>query len=118
MSGKFWAAGDACTRAVNIALLVKKGETGMPSVLTTKTWGFYDILFKSKPFKFQCTYGSYIMENVIFKISFPAEFHAPEDAARLSSILSSDQANEEDFVDLRGPKPQSKDTLTHVFTDQ
>ena len=76
MSRKSWAAGDACSRAVNIALLVKKGETGMPSVLTAKTWGFYDVLFKGKPFEFQRPYGSYIMENVLFKISFPAEFHA------------------------------------------
>ena len=76
MSRKSWAAGDACSRAVNIALLVKKGEIGMPSVLTAKTWGFYDVLFKGKPFEFQRPYGSYIMENVLFKISFPAEFHA------------------------------------------
>jgi len=48
----------------------------MPSVLTAKTWGFYDVLFKGKPFEFQRPYGSYIMENVLFKISFPAEFHA------------------------------------------
>ncbi|THV02447.1 2-methylcitrate dehydratase [Dendrothele bispora CBS 962.96] len=73
---KSWAAGDACSRAVNLALLVKKGEKGMPSVLTAKTWGFYDVLFKGKPFEFQIPYGSYIMENVLFKISYPAEFHA------------------------------------------
>uniref|UniRef100_A0A0W0FHC1 2-methylcitrate dehydratase n=1 Tax=Moniliophthora roreri TaxID=221103 RepID=A0A0W0FHC1_MONRR len=75
---KSWAAGDACSRAVNLALLVKKGEKGMPSVLTAKTWGFYDVLFKAsgKQFEFQVPYGSYIMENVLFKISYPAEFHA------------------------------------------
>jgi 2-methylcitrate dehydratase len=73
---KSWAAGDACSRAVNLALLVKKGEKGMPSVLSAKTWGFYDVLFKGKPFEFQIPYGSYIMENVLFKISYPAEFHA------------------------------------------
>ncbi|KAJ7217846.1 MmgE/PrpD family-domain-containing protein [Mycena pura] len=73
---KSWAAGDACSRAVNLALLVKKGEKGLPSVLTAKTWGFYDVLFKGKPFEFQIPYGSYIMENVLFKISYPAEFHA------------------------------------------
>ncbi|KAJ3543148.1 hypothetical protein NMY22_g3247 [Coprinellus aureogranulatus] len=71
-----WAAGDACSRAVNLAYLVKKGEKGIPTVLTAKTWGFYDVLFKGKPFEFQRPYGSYIMENVLFKISFPAEFHA------------------------------------------
>lgn len=73
---KSWAAGDACSRAVNLALLVKKGEKGLPSVLTAKTWGFYDVLFKGKPFEFQIPYSSYIMENVLFKISYPAEFHA------------------------------------------
>jgi len=73
---KSWAAGDACSRAVNLALLVKKGEKGLPSVLTAKTWGFYDVLFKGKPFEFQRSFGSYIMENVLFKISYPAEFHA------------------------------------------
>lgn len=76
MSRKSWAAGDACSRAVNLALLVKGGEGGMPSILTAKTWGFYDVLFKGQPFKFQREYGSYVMENVLFKISFPAEFHA------------------------------------------
>ncbi|KZV73267.1 2-methylcitrate dehydratase [Peniophora sp. CONT] len=76
MSRKSWAAGDACSRAVNIAYLVKKGERGMPSALTAKTWGFYDVLFKGKPFQFQRPYGSYVMENVLFKISYPAEFHA------------------------------------------
>ncbi|KAK2464256.1 hypothetical protein APHAL10511_003713 [Amanita phalloides] len=73
---KAWAAGDACSRAVNLALMVKKGEKGLPSVLTAKSWGFYDVLFKGKEFEFQRPYGSYIMENVLFKISFPAEFHA------------------------------------------
>lgn len=76
MSRKSWAAGDAVARAVNLALLVQRGEGGMPSVLTAPTWGFYDVLFKGQPFKFQRPYGSYVMENVLFKISFPAEFHA------------------------------------------
>src|SRR3546814_12901046 len=49
---------------------------GYPSVLSAKTWGFYDVLFKGRPFKFQRPYGSYVMENVLFKISFPAEFHS------------------------------------------
>jgi len=75
-SRKSWAAGDACSRAVNLALLVKKGEMGLPGVLTAKTWGFYDVLFKGKQFEFQMPLGSYIMENVLFKISYPAEFHA------------------------------------------
>ncbi len=75
-SRKSWAAGDATSRAVRLALMAKKGEMGYPSVLTAKTWGFYDVLFRGKEFKFQRPYGSYVMENVLFKISFPAEFHA------------------------------------------
>ena len=75
-SRKSWAAGDATSRAVRLALMAKKGEMGYPSVLTAKTWGFYDALFRGKEFKFQRPYGSYVMENVLFKISFPAEFHA------------------------------------------
>ena len=74
-SRKSWAAGDACSRAVNLALLVQKGEMGYPSVLTAKTWGFYDVLFKGKPFEFQRPYTSYVMENVLFKL-VPAEFHS------------------------------------------
>src|SRR6201747_220058 len=75
-SRKSWAAGDATSRAVRLALMAKAGEMGYPSVLTAKTWGFYDVSFRGQPFKFQRTYGSYVMENVLFKISFPAEFHA------------------------------------------
>ncbi|MDA0349550.1 MAG: bifunctional 2-methylcitrate dehydratase/aconitate hydratase [Verrucomicrobia bacterium] len=75
-SRKSWAAGDATSRAVRLALIAQKGEMGYPSVLTTPTWGFYDVLFKGEKFKFQREYGSYVMENVLFKISFPAEFHS------------------------------------------
>ena len=75
-SRKSWAAGDATSRAVRLALMAAKGEMGYPSGLSAKGWGFYDVLFKGKPFKFTRKYGSYVMENVLFKISFPAEFHA------------------------------------------
>src|SRR3989442_987333 len=75
-SRKSWAAGDATSRAVRLALIAQTGEMGYPSVLTAKTWGFYDVLFRGKPFRFPRRYGSYVMENVLFKISFPAEFHA------------------------------------------
>ena len=75
-SRKSWAAGDATARAVRLALIAKTGEMGYPSALTAKTWGFYDVSFKGQPFKFQRPYGSYVMENVLFKISFPAEFHS------------------------------------------
>ncbi len=75
-SRKSWAAGDATSRAVRLALIARTGEMGYPSVLTAKTWGFYDVLFKGQPFRFQRPYGSYVMENILFKISYPAEFHA------------------------------------------
>ena len=75
-SRKSWAAGDATSRAVRLALISKTGEMGYPSVLSAKGWGFYDVLFKGQPFKFQRPFGSYVMENVLFKISFPAEFHS------------------------------------------
>lgn len=75
-SRKSWAAGDATSRAVRLALIARTGEMGYPSVLTAKTWGFYDVSFKGEPFRFQRAYGSYVMENVLYKISFPAEFHA------------------------------------------
>ena len=75
-SRKSWAAGDATSRAVRLALIAMTGEMGYPSALSAQTWGFYDVLFKGNPFRFQRGYGSYVMENVLFKISYPAEFHA------------------------------------------
>ena len=75
-SRKSWAAGDATSRAVRLALMARAGEMGYPGALTAKTWGFYDVLFRGQEFKFQRPYGSYVMENVLFKISYPAEFHA------------------------------------------
>src|SRR6476659_4841610 len=75
-SRKSWAAGDATSPAVRLALISKTGEMGYPSVLSAKGWGFYDVLFKGKEFKFQRKFGSYVMEHVLFKISFPAEFHS------------------------------------------
>ena len=75
-SRKSWAAGDATSRAVRLALIAKTGEMGYPSALTAKTWGFYDVSFKGNAFKFQRPYGTYVMENILFKISFPAEFHS------------------------------------------
>ena len=75
-SRKSWAAGDATSRAVRLALMARAGEMGYPSALTAKTWGFYDVSFRGNEFRFQRPYGSYVMENVLFKISYPAEFHA------------------------------------------
>jgi len=116
-SRKSWAAGDATSRGVRLALIAKTGEMGYPSVLTAKTWGFYDVLFRGKPFKFQRRYGSYVMENVLFKISFPAEFHAqtaveaaiqlhPEVVKRLSEIKKIEIVTHESairIIDKKGP---------------
>lgn len=73
---KSWAAGDATSRGVWLALLTMRGEPGYPSALTARTWGFYNVSFNSKPFRLQRPYGSYVMENILFKIAFPAEYHA------------------------------------------
>jgi 2-methylcitrate dehydratase len=73
---KSWAAGDATSRGVRLALMALQGEIGYPSALSAQTWGFYDVMFRGKPFKLGRPLGSYVMENVLFKISFPAEFHA------------------------------------------
>jgi len=96
-SRKSWAAGDATSRAVRHALIALTGEMGYPSALTAKTWGFQDVLFKGKPLTYNQGLGSYVMENVLFKISYPAEFHAqtaveaamtlhPQVAGRLEQI--------------------------------
>lgn len=89
-SRKSWAAGDATSRAVRLSLMVMKGEMGYPSALTAKGWGFYDVLYGGNAFVFQRPYGSYVMENILFKIAFPAEFHAQtavESAFRLHPKL-------------------------------
>ena len=99
-SRKSWAAGDATSRAVRLALMAKKGEMGYPSVLTAKIWGFYDVSFRGHAFQFQRPYGSYVMENVLFKISFPAEFHsqtAVEAAMTLHGRLRLAQKSAEDI---------------------
>jgi 2-methylcitrate dehydratase len=75
-SRKSWAAGDATSRAVRLAMITMKGEMGIPTVLSAPKWGYYDVLFNGKPFKVNQAFTSYVMENVLFKISFPAEFHA------------------------------------------
>jgi 2-methylcitrate dehydratase len=91
-SRKSWAAGDATSRAVRLALIAQTGEMGYPSALTAKTWGFYDVSFKGQPFKFQRTYGSYVMENILFKISFPAEFHSQTAVEAAMTIYQQMQA--------------------------
>ena len=103
-SRKSWAAGDATSRAVRLALIAQKGEMGYPSVLTAPTWGFYDVSFKGQAFKFQRSYGSYVMENVLFKISFPAEFHsqtAVEAAMTLHARLQEMGKSAEDIKSIK-----------------
>lgn len=99
-SRKSWAAGDATSRGVRLALMAKAGEMGYPSVLSAPGWGFYDVLFKGKAFKFQRGYGSYVMEQVLFKISFPAEFHsqtAVEAAVTLQGLLKAQGKSADDI---------------------
>ncbi len=131
-SRKSWAAGDATSRAVRLALMALKGEMGYPSALTAKTWGFYDVLFKGKPFVLERKYGSYVMENILFKISFPAEFHAqtavecavvlhPQVGHRLDDIKKVVITTHESairIIDKRGPlnNPADRDHCIQYMT--
>ena len=131
-SRKSWAAGDATSRGVRLALMALRGEMGYPSALTAKTWGFYDVSFKGRPFKFKRTYGSYVMENVLFKISFPAEFHAqsavecamklhPEVKDRLDEIKKIVITTHESairIIDKKGPlhNPADRDHCIQYMT--
>jgi 2-methylcitrate dehydratase len=100
-SRKSWAAGDATSRGVYLALMALKGEMGYPSALTAKHWGFYDVLFKGKPLQLSRPFGSYVMENILFKVSFPAEFHAQtavEAALQLHAVVKDRLAEIEKVV--------------------
>jgi len=103
-SRKSWAAGDATSRAVRLSLMTMKGEMGYPTALSTKKWGFSDVLFKSKALEFKQGYGSYVMENILFKISFPAEFHA-QTAVESALLLHKDNIskfdNEKKIKDIK-----------------
>jgi len=106
-SRKSWAAGDATSRGVRHALIALTGEMGYPSALTAKTWGFYDVLFKGKSFSLPQPFGSYVMENVLFKISYPAEFHAQtavECAMQLHPLVR-DRLSEIDHVLIETQEP-------------
>ncbi len=103
-SRKSWAAGDATSRGVRLAFIAQTGEMGYPSVLSAKIWGFYDVSFRGKPFTFQREYGSYVMEHVLFKISYPAEFHAQtavEAAMILYNKLLSENKTADDIKHIR-----------------
>jgi len=100
---KSWAAGDASSRGVRLALMAVKGEIGCPSALTAKTWGFYEVLFKGKPFRFQRPFGSYVVENVLFKIPYPTAFHGQsgvEAAIRLHPLVK-DRLDDIERVEIR-----------------
>ncbi|MDJ0700735.1 MAG: bifunctional 2-methylcitrate dehydratase/aconitate hydratase [Woeseiaceae bacterium] len=97
-SRKSWAAGDATSRAVRLALIAMTGEMGYPSALSAQTWGYYDVLFKGNEFRFQRPYGSYVMENVLFKISYPAEFHS-QTAVEAGMALHADVRDRIDEID-------------------
>ena len=100
---KSWAAGDASSRGVWLALMAKKGEMGYPSALTAKDWGFYEVLFNNKPFKFQRPFGSYVIENTLFKIPYPTAFHGQtgvEAAIRLHPLVK-DRLNDIKHIDVR-----------------
>jgi 2-methylcitrate dehydratase len=131
-SRKSWAGGDATSRAVWLALITLKGEMGYPSVLTAKTWGLYDVLFKGQPFKLQRPYGSYVAENVFYKVSFPAEGNgqtAVECAVKLhpmvkdrlgeiEKITLSTQESAIRIIDKKGPlaNPADRDHCLQYMT--
>jgi 2-methylcitrate dehydratase len=102
-SRKSWAAGDAASRGVRLALMTMRGEMGYPAPLTAKRWGFYDVLFRGKPFRFQRPFGSYVMENTLFKIPYPTAFHgqsAVEAAIRLHPLVK-DRLDEVERIEVK-----------------
>ena len=129
---KSWAAGDATSRGVRLALMAVQGEVGYPSALSQKTWGFYDVLFHGKPFTLPRPFGTYVMENVLFKISFPAEFHgqtAVECAVKLhgqvkdrldqiKKIIITTQQSAVRIIDKNGPlhNPADRDHCIQYMT--
>ena len=131
-SRKSWAAGDATSRAVWLALLAQKGEMGYPSALSARTWGFNDVSFKGQALKVNQPFGSYVMENILFKVSFPAEFHAqtaveagiqlhPFVAHRLDDIekvIISTQESAIRIIDKKGPlyNPADRDHCIQYMT--
>ena len=131
-SRKSWAAGDATSRGVRLALMALKGEMGYPSALTAKTWGFSDVLFGGKPVVLARPFGSYVMENILFKVSFPAEFHAqtaveaalqlhPQVKDRLDEIdrvVITTQESARRIIDKTGPlyNPADRDHCIQYMT--
>jgi 2-methylcitrate dehydratase len=117
-SRKSWAAGDATSRAVRLALISQTGEMGYHSVLTAKGWGFYDVLFKGKEFRFQRKFGSYVMENVLFKISFPAEFHSQTAVECAMQIHAQMQAMGKTAEDIKSVKIRTHEAAIRIIDKQ
>ena len=117
-SRKSWAAGDATSRAVRLALMAKAGEMGYPSVLTAKTWGFYDVSFRGKAFQFQRPYGSYVMENVLFKISFPAEFHSQTAVEAAMTLFSQLAALRKTAADIKRVTIRTHEACLRIIDKQ
>jgi len=131
-SRKSWAAGDATSRGVRLAWMARQGEMGYPSALTAKTWGFYDSQFNGRPFRLDRSYGAYVMENILYKVAFPAEFHAqtaveaafqlfPQVRDRLSEIAKVVITTQESalrIIDKRGPlyNPADRDHCIQYMT--
>jgi 2-methylcitrate dehydratase len=117
-SRKSWAAGDATSRAVRLALIAKTGEMGYPSVLSAKIWGFYDVSFKGEKFKFQRKYGSYVMENILFKISFPAEFHSQTAVEAAMTIHAKMQAAGKTAADIKSVTIRTHEACVRIIDKQ
>ncbi|TPX10686.1 uncharacterized protein E0L32_008420 [Thyridium curvatum] len=118
MSRKSWAAGDACQRAVNLALKVLKGEQGIPTVLSAPVWGFYDVLFKGKKFEFQRPYGSYVMENVLFKVSYPAEFHSQTAVEASQKIYNTLKSMGKSAADIKAVTCRTHEACIRIIDKQ
>jgi len=131
-SRKSWAAGDATSRGVQHALMAIKGEMGYPSALSAKTWGFCEVLFRNQLVRLAQPLGSYVIENVLFKISFPAEFHAQtaveaaillhpavrERLAEIERVIITTQESAIRIIDKTGPlyNPADRDHCLQYMT--
>jgi 2-methylcitrate dehydratase len=129
---KSWAAGDATSRGVRLAFMALNGEIDYPTALSAKGWGFYDACFRGKTFTVARPFGTYVMENVLFKISYPAEFHGqtavesaiqlyPEVNERLEEIekvVITTQESAVRIIDKTGPlyNPADRDHCIQYMT--
>ncbi|KKY15551.1 putative 2-methylcitrate dehydratase [Phaeomoniella chlamydospora] len=118
MSRKSWAAGDACQKAVNICLRVLKGEKGMATILSAPVWGFYDVMFKGEKFKFQRDYSSYVMENVLFKVSYPAEFHSQTGVEAAAKIHEALKARGKSAADIKEITNRTHEACIRIIDKQ